>query len=344
MRKVLIIGAGQTGRGFIPQYLDSKSLITFVDKDRELVTQLNELGTYTIDYYGEKRASKIISSYKAYSMEAEFDVDDFDCIAISVGESNLPEVVDWIVRHFKDIPLLATFENGTDTGGFLRNLFEVHGITANIIPFAIFCTTNTVSLCDIMSEDITYLPYDARTGTQDIFMPSIPIADFAQFMERKIFTYNGLSAIIAYLGYLKGYTYLHEAANDPTINHKAHQYLDTLNQALAFYFKVPLEEQHEFAMNAFRKFSNTEIADTIERNTRDVIRKLGPTERFIKPLNIMIDRNLHSNVLIETIAAALVYDSDIETDNAVHYLQTTSIDPEIKDEILDVYRRQKIAR
>ena len=52
MKKAVIIGAGQTGRGFIaPIVQENGYAITFLDKDHALVEQLRKEKEYTVSYF-----------------------------------------------------------------------------------------------------------------------------------------------------------------------------------------------------------------------------------------------------------------------------------------------------
>lgn len=49
MKEAVLIGAGQTGRGFIAPILQANAYhITFIDKNKELIDQLNAEKSYTV--------------------------------------------------------------------------------------------------------------------------------------------------------------------------------------------------------------------------------------------------------------------------------------------------------
>ena len=52
MKEAVLIGAGQTGRGFIAPILQANAYhITFIDKNKELIDQLNAEKSYTCLLY-----------------------------------------------------------------------------------------------------------------------------------------------------------------------------------------------------------------------------------------------------------------------------------------------------
>ena len=70
MKKAVIIGAGQTGRGFIaPIVQENGYAITFLDKDHALVEQLRKEKEYTVSYFGGKREPQHISGYSALTTD-----------------------------------------------------------------------------------------------------------------------------------------------------------------------------------------------------------------------------------------------------------------------------------
>ena len=69
--KVIVIGAGQTGRGFIAPFVkQSEKQIVFIDKNPELINKLNEESKYTISYCGNARDPIIIDNYSAYELNS----------------------------------------------------------------------------------------------------------------------------------------------------------------------------------------------------------------------------------------------------------------------------------
>ena len=66
MKKAVIIGAGQTGRGFIaPIVQENGYAITFLDKDHALVEQLRKEKEYTVSYLEESgnRSTSVVTQH-----------------------------------------------------------------------------------------------------------------------------------------------------------------------------------------------------------------------------------------------------------------------------------------
>ena len=80
------------------------------------------------------------------------------------------------------------------------------------------------------------------------------------------------------------------------------------NQVLCQVYGYDPDDQEEFAALSRAKFTNQTIADSIERNARDPQRKLQEKERIIGPMKLLWEHGVVPGVLIETAAAALLYD------------------------------------
>lgn len=338
---ILMIGAGKSGRGFLPQYVDSKDHILFIDKDKILIEKMKASKSYEITFYGNTKPAKKICNYQAYDATQEnyqFCLSQCDMVAVSIGLEHYEELANNLKPycHLLKDKAIVTFENGIDAASRLQRFLGVEDI--QISEGSIFCTTNTINEIDIISQDICYLPIKNKALDQ-IYLENItPIDDFHLFMERKLYTYNLLSALFCYPGYLKGYKLLHEAALDIEIRKDAETLMQSLNPILADYFHVSLHDQQVFSQGAIDKFSNPYIQDSIQRNCRDVKRKLDANERFMKPFVLLHQAQKDLTILLKSIAAALVYDEIEESKQGIHLLETMEIDDNFSTIIKEYYR------
>ena len=92
MGKIVIIGAGRTGRGFIGRLLaEGGAEFTFVDKDTALVDALNAQGCYDVHFFGDVRLPFSVAGYQACTWQ-DADLTDAELIFTAVGGSNLADV------------------------------------------------------------------------------------------------------------------------------------------------------------------------------------------------------------------------------------------------------------
>lgn len=318
-KKAVIIGAGQTGRGYVARYLVEKNYeITFIDCDKQLISYLQEDVFFCIHFYNKDRSPFMVKSYKAYlntdknSIQA---IHDADYIFTSIGEQNLVKISKIIAKGLEKKQkntAIFTNENGINPAKVLRNSLDELNIQANYVvsQTAVFCSTININSTrlDILSQNDNYYPYDADEFKNDLdFIGAVKIHNFENFLKRKIYTYNCLAGIISYCGFLKGYDIYGEAANDSEIVAIMDTLLTQLNPALADYFNIPLSDQIEFSNKALVKFKDKHILDYVIKNGRDAKRKLGETERIIAPMRIIEKHHGNADILYFNAAAALYY-------------------------------------
>lgn len=317
--KVVIIGAGQTGRGYLARYIAQKNdFITFVDKNPELIMKLNEDKHFSIHFYHKDRTPVIVDKYNAFishSDEARIAIKDADVIFTSVGEENLYDVAkqlkEGLQDRIKDV-LVVTSENGINPKKVLEKHLESLKCTKIFMlsQTAVFCSTVNIkeTRLDILSQNEDYFPYDIDSYDGEInFVGAVKVKDFENFFKRKIYTYNCLAGLISYCGYVKGYEVYGEAANDSDISKLMDRLLDQLNPALVNYFKISDQEQLTFSNKALDKFKDLLILDYTSKNGRAPARKLAPNERIMAPMKILLDNQKDPRIMAFVAAAALVY-------------------------------------
>ena len=315
MSNVAIVGAGKTGRGFLARLLRETPTevgeIVFVDKNRELVDKLNQDGFYSIHFFGESRIPMRISGYRAFTWDdkgLEKALDTCRTVLVSVGGQNLTEAGHSLKDHLKKTGYtIITAENASHPAATLQKELGNH---YPISEGTVFCTTIERDGLNISSEDYPYFQFDADAVPG--YMPESghlrPVKGFADFLTRKLYTYNAASCVIAYLGAVKGYSDYGEAANDPEIVEKLDRNYAATNKVLCKEYGYDEEDQAEFALLSRKKFLDRTITDTVARNARDPQRKLAAGERIMGPLMLIRKYGGDSSVLEETAAAALLYE------------------------------------
>ncbi len=310
--RILILGAGRTGRGFIGRLAAEAGIpVIFVDKDDHLVKKLAEAKTregFSVRFYGEEKAPVQIMDYEAASVDGDVDFSGVSLVMVSVGGTHLAEAGVWLKEKLpRDRKMyVIACENAVNPADSLQEAVGLPNVSVS--QAAVFCTTNEDGL-DILSEDYPVLPYDAVRLPG--FRPSVPgfrpEESFGNLLQRKIFTYNAASGIIAYMGWLYGFTDYAEAANDPRILEMLDRNYAATNRAVCREFDVDFSEQEEFAALSKKKFTNRSIIDTVARNAREPHRKLGPQERILGPAGLLKRNGEDPSVLYQTAAAALLY-------------------------------------
>ena len=247
MSNVVIIGAGQTGRGYLNRFFQSES-ITFLDKDEELIHSLQIEPCYHVSFGPGERRPLALENYNAYLIDSEDGIQamaDADLIMVSVGKKNLKDVAVSLkkglaVRTKDDIDIL-TAENGVNVKQDLMELCEDQRV--HLAEAIVFCTTigEKWSL-DILSQNLDYLPYDVvALGHTLPYENMVAEEKLDVLMQRKIYTYNCISAVVSYLGYYKKYEVYSDAANDTEIVSCIEGILKTLNHCICEEYQIPHE-------------------------------------------------------------------------------------------------------
>ena len=314
MSKIVVVGAGKTGRGFIARLLqEAKENVILIDKDEKLVNDLNTAGEFKVSFFGNVREPYAVSNFKACTWETA-DLEDAELILVSVGGQNLKDVGESLSKLLKDEKhyYIITAENASHPSKTLREAIGKENISVS--ESTVFCTTIEDGGLNINSENYPYLQCDA--DLLEGYVPTAktlkPIGNFSNFLTRKLYTYNAASCVIAYLGWKKGYSNYADAANDEEILELLDKNYEVTNRVLCKEFGYEEDDQKEFAALSKAKFCDRTIVDTVARNARDPQRKLGGGERIIGPIKLMHKYGEDASVLEQTAAAAILYDNDGE--------------------------------
>ena len=314
MSKITIIGAGKTGRGFVGRLASEKNAeILFIDKDENLVNELNQNKSFKVSFFGGVREDMCVSGYTASTWE-NADISDSELIVVSVCGPNLKDVGESLNKCLsKDKHYyIITAENYSKPSKILKEAINLNNVSVS--EATVFCTTIENGGINISSENYPYLQCDA--DLLEGYVPEIssikPIHEFGNFLTRKLFTYNAASCVIAYLGFLKGYTDYAQAANDEEILNLLDKNYAVTNKVLCREFGYDEADQAEFALLSRNKFCDKTIVDTVARNAREPQRKLGNTERIIGPMLLINKYEEDASVLEMTAAAMLLYDNEGE--------------------------------
>jgi mannitol-1-phosphate 5-dehydrogenase len=346
LKQAVIFGAGNIGRGFIGQlFSESGYAVTFVDVEQTLIEALNARRAYTICLVDNERTEQVdvgpVRAIHAGDVDAVVHaVAGASVMATAVGARALPLVAPNIaagVRRRMQAGVQAPFncivcENLKGAAGILRDQVSRHlapgghlapdeqaylkshlGFVDTVIGRMVPPLTPEMSAQDpstIRAEPYKELPVD-RSG---FIGPIPPIAaleardHFGRYTARKLYVHNCGHAALAYLGYLKGYTYGYQALADPGI---ASVLGDVWQESIAgqvrgYGAEPAWLEAH--AQDLRVRFANRALGDTVFRLGRDPVRKLGPDDRLVAPARLAEAAGVPPRALASVIAAALRFD------------------------------------
>jgi len=333
-------GAGNIGRGFMAQlFHESGYEVVFVEAVSSIVDEINRRKRYTIRIVGEDLEEVEITGIRAvYSYEVEQVAEeiaraDIACTAVGVNvlRQVAPSLARGILRRSQNAgmpPLnILICENQLDANQILRHAVlehlpaELHQYVETHIGFVLCVVSRMVPVMTpeekredplaIKVEAYKRLPVDAKAIKGEV--PPIvglePVDNFVGYVERKLFVHNAAHAILGYLGWLKGYTYVHEAMADPQIRSMLDESMQEVCEALIRKHGFTREAMQEHLADLYRRFENKALGDTIERVTRDPERKLRPDDRLVGAARLLLDNGMQPKGFCTAIAAALLYDN-----------------------------------
>ncbi|MDF2682162.1 MAG: mannitol-phosphate 5-dehydrogenase [Brevibacillus sp.] len=327
-------GAGNIGRGFIGLLLNQAGYeVVFVDVNQGLVDELNLRGSYHVQLAAEGTPSSVVQGVRAIQGQ---DVDAVaqeiahaDLVTTAVGPHILQHIAGAIAQgiskrlesNARPLNVIAC-ENMI--GGSAQLKAHVYGFLSEteqekaggIIAFPNAAVDRIVPLQQ--HEDkllVTVEPFFEWVVDQSQIVGGTPdiegvtyVPDLAPYIERKLFTVNTGHAVIAYLGYLYGYTTVDEALRDDEIKNAARGALQETGALLLEKYRFEKEIHEAYVEKILGRYANPMLSDHVTRVARSPIRKLSPNDRLVGPAMQCVERGLSVEYLGLAIAAALLFD------------------------------------
>lgn len=340
MKKFIMYGAGNIGRGFIGQlFSESNYSVGFVDINKEVIAKLNSDGQYPIGIVTseaiEERIVKNVYGIDGTDIELVSDeIASANIMATAIGVNVLKFIAKPIALGLKKRFLnnaapfnIIICENLIGADKFLKNLIkeQIPEFCEQIDEMVGFVEASIGRMVPALPEEkkqgnilrVFVEPYNILPVDKDAFKGEIPevlnlypFSPFDLFIERKLFMHNMSHASAAYLGFLRGYEYIYGAIADYDIKYCVYKLLTQSAVALSIENQVDIKPLLEHAENLLYRFQNTALADTIERVGRDTIRKLGENDRLIGALKMCEKHNVGCDMLCLPIAAALLFNPE----------------------------------
>ncbi|OHB65696.1 MAG: hypothetical protein A2Y77_06305 [Planctomycetes bacterium RBG_13_62_9] len=314
----------------------------FVDANKALVDELNSRGSYPLrllDAYSKMARDLTIDHFTT------LDASDEAAIATAIAHARVVATAVGVANLATISPLLAAgsrrrFEQGAGP-------LDIY-LCENMLGAAAILSQRVLSLLDeparawaetnvgfvgtsvarivggagarapqddpllVVADAHRDVPYDgpaSRAGRLDLG-GFHPVSNFKAEVERKIFTHNVGHAALAYLGYLRGHTYIHETFEDDFVRSVFDGALDETTEALLRRYSADLDrrEHMEIRKDVRVRFGNPLLKDEITRVAKDPIRKLGRDDRIVGAADLCMSQGVAPNHIATICAAALCYD------------------------------------
>ncbi len=344
MKRAIVFGAGQIGRGFIGELcFDSGYFIVFVDIDKRIVELLNIEKKYPIYLLGEKKEEKIIENFKGINLENEKEIIneivETDIIFTSVGAKNLFTLSGIIAKGIKerfkrkrDCLNIVICENLLNAGKKLKEEVLKKGFSLNeekkyleekigFVETVISRMTSPLTEEEknknpllVKVEPYKILPVDknAFKGKIPEIVGFLPVDNLHQYEELKLFGHNLSHVSLAYPGFLKGYTYIWECISDREIFNLLINVQNEVKNALSKKYVFKKGELEEYFSDLNKRFGNKLLSDTVFRVGREPLRKISKNERIVGAINLCLEYNIFPENICFVLATALCYNYSLD--------------------------------
>jgi mannitol-1-phosphate 5-dehydrogenase len=336
----VMFGAGNVGRGFLGQlFSESGQEVVFVDVDPELVHALDQHREYTIHLVTNENDVRVniapVRALLASDIEAVSQaLANASIAATAVGARALPQIAPLVAagitrraENSSSPPLnIIICENLKGAAETFRGLVSQHvaepacdyftqsvGFVDTVIGRMVPPPTPEMRAQDprlIAVEPYKELPVDRQAfiGPVPLIVGIQPSDNFPAYTARKLYIHNCGHAFLAYLGYLRNYTYGYEALEDPYIRTLFEQAMAESEAGIAGTYGVELDWLKNHRADLMRRFANRALGDTIFRLARDPMRKLAPSDRLVGAARLAEEAGIIPTGLCLGIAAAYCFD------------------------------------
>ena len=334
IRRVMIVGAGSTGRGHVGQLAyEARWELVLVDRDSHLIQTLKDAGQYVVHLHGPRGVREVtVDRYQAYHVsEITALVEhalDIPLILTAVFSHNLHEIAPLVAniiaaRKARGVasPLnIVCCENMQHSGAALKSMVmpllspEAAAYAGECVGFPDCMVSRVVPLAvdnplDMIAEDYNEWTVDAA----GFIGPPVPLPGMELVtnqearLARKFFLHNGGHAVCGYWGFHRGHAYIHEAVADAVVMNHVGGAIEELAQVVSRHYGFALDEAREYGYALKARGAVAALKDLILRVVRDPLRKLSRAERLVAPAELAMQYGLSCRELAHAMAAALHY-------------------------------------
>src|SRR5918999_6528840 len=219
------------------------------------------------------------------------EISEADLVVTSVGVGNISNVAPLIAaglrRRTTPVNVLAFENSGADSGATLRSLvgrflsdhpIELHGFSRvvidRIVPHRVWDPVSDYPLLFIGDPSELFVVEGSSLCQPIPVIRGMQITqDFTACMLRKLCIFSIGHIATAYLGYLKGHHYIHEAIRDPEIRDMVISVMSEGQIGLAERYGREIAGDAGDIQAIIGRFENAAIMDPVERVGRDPRRK-----------------------------------------------------------------------
>lgn len=341
--RIVIIGAGATGRGQIGQVVHHAGFaITFIEKRLDLVEILRRAGMYTVGLAGETVREIVIDGFDVLHKDDRTACAEAIAVADIVATAVLPTNLESTTQNLADgIDLRKTrgvqkplnviaCENMERSSSTLRDYLRsspAHtsspGLDWNWIDSHVAFPDSMVARAVPVPTDPLFLLAEAdQEWTVDASAVKQPMPllegltlspNQTAALERKLYIKNTGHFAIGLAGLRKGYQLMDQATRDEEIFALVDAATRESAAAVAAKHNFYPEQTEQYRSGFLRQMRSPFLPDEIVRVTREPMRKLGREERLVGPAMLCCEQNRPPKAIAHIIALAILV-ADAECD------------------------------
>ncbi len=365
MKKAVMFGAGNIGRGFIGQVFSMSGMeVVFLDVVESMINEFNKRHEYIVRVVSNSGNTDMpvrnVRAVLSTTPEAVGEIASADIMATAVGVNILKRIAPVIAEGIrarkasgKGTLNIILAENQLDADKIMRGYIYEHlsadeqrwadeniGLVEASIGRMVPRMTDEQKKEDpllICVESYSLLPVDADAFKGEIpeLEGLVPFSPFGFYIKRKLFLHNMGHALLAYLGNLKGYEYIWQAAEDDELYNLTERAMLDIAGALHDEYGVPINEITDNVYDLLDRFKNRALGDTVERVGADPIRKLRRDDRLVGAALYIYEHGGNPSAMVKGILAALkfVKPTDVSSVTLNEELKINGIDRIITDRL-----------
>lgn len=337
MKKAVMYGAGNIGRGFMGQlFFQNEYSTVFVDINEEVINALNKDHEYPIKVVSNESQHELViknvSGINGIDSNAVVqEIAQCDIMCTAVGVNVLPKIIPNLANGIKlrsetnrELNIIIC-ENKIDANVYLKQMVkeylpqQYHDFIERKVGFIEASVGRMVPVVtDKMKEGnvlkVWVEPFCSLPVDKEAFKGGIPKIDgiipennFEYYIQSKLFLHNMGHCLTAYLGKIDGYTYIYEAINNDSIKYIVQNAMYASAEALSLEHNKPYSEVKRCANDLIKRFGNKYLGDTVFRVGSDLKRKLGENDRLVGTINLCEKHNVDATYIKIGVAAALLF-------------------------------------
>lgn len=329
-KKILIFGAGAIGRGYLPWLIDNNRVeLNYVETNQKIIQSLKKGFFYTFKIKKQKYISKKVFINKTYNFkDIKKFINDFDLIVLCAGPRNVKNIASYLLNYKNNILIL---ENDINIKTYLKNILKTKKIFFGI-PDVISSNTSSKVIRKKYGND-TLFTEDGECFIEKGLEQYFKYAKFVNNKELlkqwlcKLYLHNTVHCIMAYIGHLKKFNFIHEISNTSYAINFLRKCFFEIQKFLVKYYKIPLKDLKKYSAKEISRFRNKLLFDPIERVAREPFRKLAIDERLVGAANKCLSSGVYPYHLCMGIFFAFYYFNRKDQDFNIYYLRS-SLDKE----------------